>query len=406
MNTLNYHEQQTLLERFPQFELSYEKISHKKVFENYTLAMAIPRGKKYFAWFSFYMNKNACFMMELNKDKKIINVKIVNVKFNEQLSLGTILYGTIVTDEITSNEWVFVIEDIYYYEGNSVISSTFNQKLEFIKKIMKKNPKQLHLENIPENDMSMVCMLPVIWTTCGGSEAADTIPSSQASRIIYPVHHIKYVDPYRISPFCNVVVKKFGGNNEPSNDDSDKKDNFKKSHLPIPALSQPLHFNYYDKIYKSNVILKVIADVQFDIYHLYARGDTLHKWIYIGVAGVPTYKSSVYLNGLFRKIRENTNIDYIEESDDEEEFQKVSFNKNADLDKELLMECSFHFKSKKWVPVQVMPSNSSEIEYGKLCPMNKDTIPPKKHGYDKNYKTVPGYNKVYANKIYNTSNKI
>ena len=43
-----------LLHRFPQVELSYETISHKKVLPPYNVAVAIPHGKKYYAWFSFY----------------------------------------------------------------------------------------------------------------------------------------------------------------------------------------------------------------------------------------------------------------------------------------------------------------------------------------------------------------
>jgi hypothetical protein len=34
------------------------------------VALAIPHGKKYYAWFSYYNSQNVIYWMELNKDKK------------------------------------------------------------------------------------------------------------------------------------------------------------------------------------------------------------------------------------------------------------------------------------------------------------------------------------------------
>lgn len=399
--SLNYHEQQTVLSRFPKFELSYEKISHKKVSDSYTLAIAIPRGKKYFVWFSFHLERNVCFMLETNKDKKIINVRIVENKFNKELSLGTVLYGSVISDEVNPNKWVFAAEDIYYYRGKSVISCTFNQKLEFIRKIMVNNiNSQNHSKHAKEDTISMVCVLPIMWITHGGGVAADTIPSPQMSRIGYPVHHIKYVEPYRISPYCNVIVNKFGGSCE-TGDEIVKKDVFKKEHLPIPFMSSPIKFNYSAPIYKLGAIFKVIADIQFDIYHLYARGKTIDEFIYVGVAGVPTYKTSVYLNSLFRKIRENENIDYIEESDDEEDFQKVDLSKYVDPEKEIEMECEFNFKHKKWIPYNVCPKGTRIVEFSALRQIEAENVDYSSHKKERNDK----YKSIHSNKKYGNINK-
>ncbi len=397
---LSYHEQETIMNRFPKFELSYEKNSHTKVSNNYTLAMAIPRGKKYYAWFSFYMEHDICFMMELNKERKIINVKRANIKFNIELAWGTILYGSVIVDDHNTDKWYFVVEDICYFRGNPITNQTFHKKLVLIQQILEKITSRKHIKPANENEISMVCKLPIMWNTLGGGEAADTIPSSQTSRIKYPVHHIKYIEPYRISPYCNVVVKKFGnGNNDlqDGGEESSLKLAFKKTHLPVPVLSSPLKFNYYDRIYKSQVVFKIIADMQYDIYHLYAKGADHHQYIYTGVAGVPTYKTSVYLNSLFRKIRENTNIDYIEESDDEEEFQKTDLNKYVDLNKEIEMVCRFDFKNKKWVPFQVSSENTQIVEFASLCPIenNEEKTP---------HKYVNSNNKTHNNQKYNKNN--
>jgi hypothetical protein len=46
---------------------------------------------------------------------------------------------------------------------------------------------------------------------------------------------------------------------------------------------------------------------------------------------IPNLKSSVYMNNHFRNIKENRNIDYIEESDDEDDFQNTDCNKYVEL---------------------------------------------------------------------------
>ena len=72
------------------------------------------------------------------------------------------------------------------------------------------------------------------------------------------------------------------------------------------------------------------------------------------------------MNGLFRNIRENRNLDYIEESDDEEDFEDTRLDKYVDSEKTLVMECVFHKKFKKWVPVRVAPSGCLVVSIGKL----------------------------------------
>jgi uncharacterized protein YxeA len=111
-------QQSHLLKRLPDFELSYETISHNKVSTEYDIAFAIPTGKKAYIWFTFQNNIDVCYFMDLNKDKKITKCIQLNnhIDFKTQLSLGTILYGSIVIDETTKKQR-FVIEDLIYYKG-------------------------------------------------------------------------------------------------------------------------------------------------------------------------------------------------------------------------------------------------------------------------------------------------
>ena len=60
------------------------------------------------------------------------------------------------------------------------------------------------------------------------------------------------------------------------------------------------------------------------------------------------------MNTLFRKIKENDNLDALEESDDEDEFENDHADKFVSLETNYLMNCKFNHRFKKWVPVCIV----------------------------------------------------
>ena len=80
---LSNKDKETVLNDFPNIKLSYENITHNKVYKS-DIIMAIPEGRKSFAWFTTYNDKNVCLIMELSENKQITNIKIVNVCFNSE----------------------------------------------------------------------------------------------------------------------------------------------------------------------------------------------------------------------------------------------------------------------------------------------------------------------------------
>ena len=60
------------------------------------------------------------------------------------------------------------------------------------------------------------------------------------------------------------------------------------------------------------------------------------------------------MNRLFRNIKENENLDSLQESDDEEEFENDRLDKFVDLTKEIKMVCFLNMKFKRWVPTRVL----------------------------------------------------
>ena len=62
------------------------------------------------------------------------------------------------------------------------------------------------------------------------------------------------------------------------------------------------------------------------------------------------------MNKLFRNIKENNNLDALEESDDEEEFENINIDKFVYLNKSILIECQYNFKFKMWIPIKELKS--------------------------------------------------
>jgi len=133
------------------------------------------------------------------------------------------------------------------------------------------------------------------------------------------------------------------------------KESLKSFDLPYPLFS--LEYidkngnSYLEKVVRQKIINKylVIADIQNDIYHAYTLENK-----YVGILNIPDYKTSCYMNSIYRNIRENENIDYIEESEDEEEFQNINVDKYIKKDVKCIIECEFMNTFKMWKPVRII----------------------------------------------------
>ena len=317
---------QTILKRFPQFEGSYETILHKNLSkqihtDKYDVAIAIPYGRKFYLWYSWYQDNNVCFAMELNRDKKIIRISIKETDVSLSLALGTLFYVSFCND-------CFFLEDIYYYKGVAVYKQTYGKKLGCME------------DFLSSQSQPSLIYLPDIW------DSRDPVPSFK-----YPIHHIQYRSLTNICPYLNesqtTIIK-------------EKEIVVKEA----PVWKESFH-NYKKPQYKMPTVFIVSADIKFDIYHLWACGKKMTNEYY-GVAYIPSYQSSIFMNGLFRNIRENRNLDYIEESDDEDDFENTKDDKYVDLNKRIKMECVFHPKFRRWIPMRVVGKERLIVHVNKL----------------------------------------
>ena len=120
-----------------------------------------------------------------------------------------------------------------------------------------------------------------------------------------------------------------------------------------PYLNELIKIN--KQVYKYFLVKPTIVN---DIYDLYVLNN--NKYEKFSIAYIPDYKSSVMMNSLFRNIKENDNLDALEESDDEEEFENISLDKFVDLDKKYVMKCLYLPKFKSWKPIEVVNKKVSQ----------------------------------------------
>ena len=340
---LSNKDKESVLNDFPNVKLSYENITHNKVYKS-DIIMAIPEGRKSFAWFTTYNEKNVCLIMELGENKQIANVKIVNACFNSDLAYGTLFYGT--TFFHAYNKF-FTIEDIFHYKGNDVSRYNWGRKFELLGTILSKDLKQISL-----NNSFMVFGMPLL------SNNLDDF-YAKVEQIKYRICSVQFRLFDRCNNFLFMMFSKFMEQKmlKPINNNKIEINN-NNNNITIPNKKVESYKKTYDnKCYdKKEVVFKIKPDNQNDIYQLYCLDDN-NKEISYDTAFIPDFKTSVMMNKLFRKIKENDRLDALEESDDEEEFENESEDKFVYLDKSYNMVCLYNPKFKKWYPIKIAESN-------------------------------------------------
>ena len=318
---LSREDKKQLLNRFPSLELSYENVLHKKVSAD--LYMLIPKGHKSFAWFTYWKENNYCFILLLNDKNNICDIIPYSFSFDFKLSLGTVIYGTLFSN---NNLTHFSCEDIFYYKGHDVSSSKFIDKLVILKEMFDN-----YITQEAFRADSLVLGLPIIKTNYDKAIAC-------INGLSYKIHGVQmYKTQMHGTQMHGTHMHGVQDNNI----------------LGIYKINTPI---------LPEVIFNVKPLLGADIYELYSQ-DTTKPY---GIACVPTYKSSVMLNSIFRHIKENNNLDLLEESDDED-YENTNISKFVDLDKTYKMRCVYIKKFRKWEPIEVVDlklaiSNYKEIQ--------------------------------------------
>ena len=357
---LTYDEKVLLLKRLPSFELSYENILHKKVCGD--VFMLIPKGKKAILWITYWKGQNICIVMPLNHSGNISihETELYQLCFSNEMAYGTLIYGTLFS---VNNMKHFTFENILYYKGNHTENYSFNQQMNVFSTIFKNK----EITQTIYTKKFIIVGMPVISNNYDEAlKIKATLPYSVYAFNIYSLN--SYVgllvikseayksEAYKSEAYKNEVCKSEAYKSEAYKSEAFKSEAYKSEAYKSEACKNEVCKN---EACKNEVFFKVKAAVDADIYHLYCANT---ESIY-GVAMIPSYKTSVMMNSLFRNIKENSNLDLLEESDNEEEFENIEDNKFVDTTKTLVMKCIYMPKFRKWLPISVTNENVKIVSY-------------------------------------------
>ena len=251
-------------------------------------------------WFTQLDGNNVCLLLFYNKKtKKIQDIIVKNCIFDNMLTSnnGTIFYGTLLN---INNYEFFHIENIFYYKGNNIIRFNEFKKWSYLESIVNKSFNK----NIYSTKYINIT-LPIM-------SLDYNYVLSMLNNISYSLYCIQYRNPYKNQIYLNekitVKVEKYA-------------------------------------------VFNVKACERTDIYMLYYIDN--NKLKYYNIARIPNYKTSIFMNSLFRNIRENYDIDEIEMSDDEEDFEDVSEDKYLKKNIDYNIKCVYNYKYKQWVPIEL-----------------------------------------------------
>jgi hypothetical protein len=355
-----------ILQDFPNLKLCYELIKHKIYTNETNIILAIPEGNKCIAWFTSYKEDNVCFILEININTEdvninnIINIDIVLTSFSDQIAFGTIFYGTVfkiennkiennknnkIENSSINNVKYFCIEDLYYYKSKLVVNLPYMNKLNILKDAFINDISQYALTN-----NYMIFGLPLL------SNNYDEL-LKQIPLLPYNITDIKirYTDKHLAKKIENIKYKTINSNKINTNAINTNTINTNTINTNKINTSQNTNTNPVYAIFRVN------ADIEPDIYNLYVLNNGNYE--FYDNALISNYKISVMMNKLFRNIKENDDLDLMQESDDE--FEDNREDKYVYLNRTFNIKCGYNIKFKKWYPICLADENSNIASFKK-----------------------------------------
>jgi hypothetical protein len=87
-------------------------------------------GKKFILFITKYNTKKYCIFI----NKKNDTMTVTQLKFSDAIFNGTLFDGELVKNN--NNKWIFLINDIAYYKGKNIITTSFEERTSVIKNIL------------------------------------------------------------------------------------------------------------------------------------------------------------------------------------------------------------------------------------------------------------------------------
>ena len=321
-------------------EIYYETSVHKKFLAD--MYAVIPKGRKCVIWFT---NKQ-CWMFQIAKrpytpgvsgsPRNVAGydlVRMINLPFANEAwyaGQGTLIYGTCVSEKRADVQRRFSVENVHYLCGEKQADNgTLGRFVAFFDAYAQETKTK-------SNHPFQFCM-PIMHATFN-----DAVRDAGAITT-YDVFCIQHRFTNRAcSEFKNLCMNLIAPGIAPGIETT------ALSFFPKQANSQSMHPPMQRPMQRPMQTREFVLrpDAQNDIYYVLRSPDEPIAANTM-IAHIPNYKTSVMMNSLFRNIKENRNLDALEESDDEDE----PLTPLVDLNKCVKMICTFSPRFSRWVPV-------------------------------------------------------
>jgi hypothetical protein len=348
---------------FPRVEVPYEAEFRSRPPDAehiYDICIAVPRAGKHFVWFTWRHGRPVGFVLEIDRHTRSFDLRIrATLAVPEYKGRGdTVVFGSVIGDEMAGNS--FIVEDLCLHYGEFCARVPFGEKLHRLCAMMASGALRLPLQFLSGDcvGFAMAVMLPLMISVEPATfDAAEAAFAGAA----YPICRYQYRSSAKIAPCLNRGTGDF------------RRAAPAPAPAPMPAGpqyiqsieggaacgapgGQKVRINPRRGQYKQRTVFRVSADPQHDIYRLFAQPPGRGAVQFYDIAGVSTLRTSMFLNSLFRRIRENIDLDLAEESDDEDTFQCAGDDKYLAPGVSMIdMECDFDTRTRRWIPVAVAP---------------------------------------------------
>lgn len=404
-----------LEEDLPFFSLkrSYGTITHKKV--AFDWVAIIPNGWKKYIWYTIWRENPVCVMFEWNVScKKMERVQIWHSCFHQSLcyGLGTLLYGTffrnkslpsVANKEGNADAFYFAMEDALYIENELVQGDNWNEKWREMVYLFRSS--KILSKSYGAN--FLIVGLPVVERTL-----EDLFLSVSSEKVFYKVNSVQFYSTKETNRHHYTKIDEVLSWERERTTQLEFTEQTDPSIKRLPTSSK---MTTEGTEAQDTLVFEVMAGEQPDVYLLYGENGE-----FCCFAGVPDFQTSKKLNSLFRNIKENEDLDKLEESDDDEEFEDARPNKYVDLQKKHTMLCKYSKYTKRWEPIELMEGAHSLLVNKKTYDKHMEFREKKKRVYvakpsvprskgiicgDKiiygRRVSVPSTNQVQINKPYN-----
>lgn len=356
---MNSQEADTLLASFPNTRLSYEASIHKneQLVPGYK-CFILPRGKRCVAWVTEWKRRKIVTVIDIagsnhsgvspilrkfQQENGWIpgSVRVYDACIDSSLAYGTVFGGVLFR---LTDKTCFSIHTIYWYKGNPIPSLTLSGHVRLCETIFaEKEIRQVAYTK----QKSVVFGLPVL---CNSDQDAESI----AQGLPYQV----YAFQYRYNTHTKVFQRMCDSTGRVYT-----KMPVVAAPVPVPSPAPARQIPYIpptdEMLTNIQATFIVRPNIQNDIYELFVMPSRGREPQFHNFAHIPSYKTSVMMNRLFRNIAENQRLDALEESEDETEFENTEPDKYVSLHKEYIMACRFHKRFCRWVPFQVVPAGGA-----------------------------------------------